>query len=242
LTDSTINPAAAYRAQVMSAIRTASAATGADFDYLLKTAQRESNFDPGAKAPTSSATGLFQFTEGTWKEVLERYGAKHGVNTQNLTDGAKLALRTDADLSARMAGELARENAKVLGKKLGRQPTSQELYIAHFMGPRDAAQLIHAARRNDPGAAAEHFPKAALANANVFHGKDGANLTTAQLYAKLTGYAVSEADAGKVSAGSFAAPVETDPSLVLQARLGAAQLTSSLMTALFDLQSDSRKS
>jgi hypothetical protein len=225
----------------MSAIRTASAATGADFDYLVKTAQRESNFDPGATASTSSATGLFQFTEGTWREVLERYGAKHGVNTGSLTDSAKLALRSDADLSARMAGELARENAKVLGRKLGRQPTSQELYIAHFMGPRDAARLIQAAKRNDAGAAAEHFPKAALANANVFRGKDGASLTAAQLYAKLTGHAVSDADTGRVSAGTFAAPVETDPSLVLQARLGAAQLTSSLMTALFDLQSDSNK-
>jgi hypothetical protein len=242
LADSTINATAAYRAQVMSAIRTASAATGADFDYLLKTAQRESNFDPAAKAPTSSATGLFQFTEGTWMEMLERYGAKHGVDASKLTDNAKLALRTDADLSARMAGELARENAKVLGKKLGRQPTSQELYIAHFMGPKDAAHLIHAAQRNDAGAAAEHFPKAALANANVFHGKDGASLTAAQLYAKLTGYAVTDADAGKVSAGSFAAPVDTDPSLVLQARLGVAQLTSGLMSALFDLQSDTKKS
>ena len=241
MTDSTINPAAAYRAQVMSAIRTASAATGADFDYLLKTAQRESNFDPAAKAPTSSATGLFQFTEGTWMEMLERYGAKHGVDASKLTDGAILALRTDADLSARMAGELARENAKVLGKKLGRQPTSQELYIAHFMGPKDAAHLIHAAQRNDAGSAAEHFPKAALANANVFHGKDGANLTAAQLYAKLTGYAVSDADAGRVSAETFAVPVDTDPSLVLQARLGVAQLTSGLMSALFDLQSDTKK-
>ena len=31
-------------------------ATGADFSYLVRTAQRESNFDPTAKAPTSSAT------------------------------------------------------------------------------------------------------------------------------------------------------------------------------------------
>src|SRR5688572_21714198 len=75
VTDSTTSAISAHRAQVMSAIRTASAATGADFDYLVKTAQRESNFDPSAKAPTSSATGLFQFTEGTWMEVLERYGA-----------------------------------------------------------------------------------------------------------------------------------------------------------------------
>src|SRR5262245_42932098 len=121
----------------MSALRSASAATGTDFDYLLKTAQRESNFDPSAKAPTSSATGLFQFTSDTWLNVLERYGAQHGVNTSGLTRDAQLALRNDADLSARMAGELARENAKILGKKLGRPATSAEIYAAHFMGPQD---------------------------------------------------------------------------------------------------------
>jgi hypothetical protein len=225
----------------MSAIRTASAATGADFDYLVKTAQRESNFDPSAKASTSSATGLFQFTEGTWMEVLERYGAKHGVDPSNLTDKAKLGLRTDADLSARMAGELARENGKILGKKLGRPATSAELYTAHFMGPQDAARLIQAARRNDAGSAAEFFPRAALANENVFRGKDGAHLTTAQLYQKLTGASIQDADSGKVAAGAFTAPVETDPSMVLQARLGAAQLASSLMTALFDLQGSNKK-
>jgi hypothetical protein len=236
------SPLAAQRAQVMSALRTASAATGTDFDYLLKTAQRESNFDPSAKASTSSATGLFQFTSGTWLNVLERYGAQHGVNTANLTRDAQLALRTDADLSARMAGELARENAKILGKKLGRPATSAELYAAHFMGPQDAARLVKAARGNDDGPAAAMFPRAALANHNVFRGADGETLTSAGLYQKLTGVDVATADAGKVPAGAFSAPVkDVDPSIQLAARLGAAQLASSLMTALFDLQGDTKK-
>lgn len=228
----------------MAALRTASAATGADFGYLVKTAQRESNFDPAAKAPTSSATGLFQFTSETWLNVLERYGAQHNVKSEGLTRDQLLAMRTDADLSARMAGELAKENSKILAKKLGRPATSAELYTAHFMGPQDAARLIKAARHNEEGSAAAMFPRAALANSSVFRGKDGDKLTPAELYAKLTGVDVASADSGKVPAGTFA-PVttskEADPSIVLQARLGAAQLTSSLMTALFDLQSDSKK-
>ena len=233
---------AAQRAQVMSALRSASAATGADFDYLVKTAQRESNFDPSAKASTSSATGLFQFTSETWLNMLERYGSEHGVNTAGLTRDAQLALRSDADLSARMAGELARENAKILGRKLGRPATSAELYTAHFMGPQDAARLIKAARSNDDGAAAAMFPRAALANHNVFRGVDGDTLTSAQLYRKLTGADIAMADAGKVPAGSFETPVKNaDLSIQLAARLGAAQLASNLMTALFDLQSDTKK-
>jgi hypothetical protein len=228
----------------MAALKTASAATGADFGYLVKTAQRESNFDPSAKAPTSSATGLFQFTSETWLNVLERYGAQHNAKTEGLTRDQLLALREDPDLSARMAGELAKENAKILGNKLGRPATSAELYTAHFMGPQDATRLIKAARHDEEGSAAAMFPRAALANASVFRGRDGDKLTAAELYAKLTGVDIASADSGRVPAGTFA-PVtptkEADPSIILQARLGAAQLTSSLMTALFDLQDDSRK-
>jgi hypothetical protein len=228
----------------MAALRTASAATGADFGYLVKTAQRESNFDPSAKASTSSATGLFQFTNETWLNMLERYGAQHNIRTEGLTRDQLLAMRSDPDLSARMAGELAKENAKILGRKLGRPATSAELYTAHFMGPQDAARLIKAARQNEEGSAAAMFPRAALANASVFRGKEGDKLTSAELYVKLTGVDVALADAGKIPAGAFA-PVspskEADPTILLQARLGAAQLTSSLMTALFDLQGDTKK-
>ncbi len=53
-------------APVVEAIRTGSQRTGADFGYLLTTAQRESALDPDAKARSSSASGLFQFIEQTW--------------------------------------------------------------------------------------------------------------------------------------------------------------------------------
>ena len=91
-------PKSIQRAEVMSALRTASAKTGVGFDYLVKTAQRESNFDPGAKAGTSSATGLFQFTDATWLNMLDRYGDKHGVATEGQSRSELLALRKDASL------------------------------------------------------------------------------------------------------------------------------------------------
>ena len=139
-----------------------------------------------------------------------------------------------------MAGELAGENGKILAKKLGREATSAELYTAHFMGPSDAARLITAARNNTPGVAADMFPRAALANANVFRGADGAKLTPSQLYSKLTGVDVALADAGRVTA-AFVPPVVTvDSAVLLQAQLGTAALNSSLMTALFGLQEDKK--
>jgi soluble lytic murein transglycosylase-like protein len=44
---------------VTGAIRQAARTTGADFKYLLATAQVESNLNPNAQAPTSSARGLW---------------------------------------------------------------------------------------------------------------------------------------------------------------------------------------
>jgi hypothetical protein len=259
----------------MASLRQAAAATGADFDYLVKTARRESNFDPSARAPTSSAAGLFQFTNETWLRMVDRYGAQHGLaaaaGSVSVPDGGRaevgpgmtreaiLELRHDPELSARMAGELARENSRILGKKIGRTPTSQELYAAHFMGPSEAARLIEAARRGDASPASAAFPKAALANPNVFRTRDGVQLTAGQLYHRLTGVEIAAADAGRTPA----APVAASPAIVTAAlavappaspqggadpspeaaarfvaRMGSAQLASSLMSALFDLQSD----
>jgi len=58
---------------VMQAIQTASAKTGVNFSYLVEKAAAESNFDTDAKAKTSSATGLFQFIESTWIDMVERH-------------------------------------------------------------------------------------------------------------------------------------------------------------------------
>ena len=38
-------------------------------EYMLAMAAKESNFDPNARATTSSATGLYQFINSTWKEM-----------------------------------------------------------------------------------------------------------------------------------------------------------------------------
>jgi hypothetical protein len=221
----------------MAALRSASSATGVDFNYLVQTAQRESNFDPAAKAATSSATGLFQFTNATWLDTVDRYGVRHGVNTQGMSEKQILALRDNPEISARMGAELTAENARILEAKIGRAPTPGELYAAHFLGPSDAAKLIEAARTNGGAPATDLFPRAAAANANVFADRNGAQLTASGLYQKLTGFEIASADSG--AAGAFNADVNHANAL-LQARLGTAALTSSLMAALFGLQEDGR--
>ena len=104
---------AASHSTVLAALRSASTATGVDFGYLVKTAQRESNFDPTAKASTSSAAGLFQFTNATWLDTIARHGARHGVDTSGMSRDQILDLRNDPEMSARMGAELAAENARI---------------------------------------------------------------------------------------------------------------------------------
>jgi len=162
---------------VRAAIHRAAQATGVDFSLLVETARRESALNPTARAGTSSATGLFQFIESTWLDMVRRHGPEHGLATQAaaLRNGADqatrreiLALRNDPELSARMAGELARENAQTLHARLGRAPSAGELYAAHVMGSGGAARLIEAAAQGAPDASAL-FPREAAANRGLFY-------------------------------------------------------------------------
>lgn len=162
---------------VRAAIRRAADATGVDFSLLVETARRESALNPQARAGTSSATGLFQFIDSTWLDMVRRHGADHGLGEQAraLQQGADpatrreiLALRNDPELSARMAAELARENAQTLQSRLGRAPNAGELYAAHVMGSGGAIRLIEAAQSGAPSAAAI-FPREAAANRGLFY-------------------------------------------------------------------------
>ncbi len=166
-------------------IARASRETGADFDFMVHTAARESNFDPNARAATSSAAGMYQFLDQTWLAMMSRHGGEHGYAREaglieqsetgryTVADPAErqriLDLRFDAGVAARMAGELAAENASILQSRIGRQPTSGELYAAHFLGAGGASELINAATETPDIRADQLFPAAAVANRNVFY-------------------------------------------------------------------------
>lgn len=188
--------------RIEKALKRAASATGADFDYLLKTAQRESAFKPTAKAKTSSAAGLFQFIEQTWLSTLKDAGPRHGLakvsdaisisstGKYKVADPAMrraiLALRFDPKLSALMAGEFTKANANVLKNNIGRVPSDGELYIGHFLGASNASKLINLAQNNPNGAAAPNFTRAARANKSIFYTASGAARSNRQVYANLT--------------------------------------------------------
>lgn len=171
--------AASTGTRARAAIARASEATGVDFNYLLAQAKLESSLDPKARAATSSAAGLYQFTQGTWLQTLGRHGASHGmawvddvIRNGQVSDPAMRAqvmgLRYDADVSALMAAELASDNKAALTNQLGREPDSAELYLAHFLGASGAGQFLSALAADPSQSAAAILPKAAAANRGIF--------------------------------------------------------------------------
>ncbi len=186
------------RSLVLASLQRAAQATGADFDYLLGTATRESGLKPAAQAGRSSAAGLFQFVEQTWLGVVKTYGAKHGLGsfanaitqgsdgrfrTSNSADRqAILALRKDPQVASLMAGEFAQATRADLQSALGRDVCGGELYAAHFLGTDAACRLIRMNDSQPNATAANAFPAAADANRNVFYHRDGTPKSVREVY------------------------------------------------------------
>lgn len=189
---------ASVASRIEQAFQSASSSTGTSFDYLVKTAQRESSMNPTAKARTSSATGLFQFIESTWLETVKEAGPKHGL--ENYADQIKrsrsgkyyvsdarvkqeiLDLRKDPQISALMAGALTQKNADQLSRKIGRPPSDGELYMAHFLGATGASRLINAMESSPDMRADAVFSKQARANKPIFYHRNGTPRSMEEVY------------------------------------------------------------
>src|SRR6201996_8453265 len=186
------------RADVLAAIKQASAATGTDFNYLLDTATRESGLKSAAKAGTSSASGLFQFVEQTWFGMVKQHGSQYGLGSyasqisqgsdgryhvDNASDrSAILSLRNDPKVASLMEGEYANQCRTTLKSDLGRNVCNGELYPAHFLGTDAAAKQIRMSENQPNANAAAAFPAAADANQHVFYHADGTPKTAKEVY------------------------------------------------------------
>ena len=171
--------AGASPGNVRAAIARAAGATGVDFSYLVAQARLESGFNPTARAGTSSATGLYQFTNSTWLQTLQKHGNMLGLGDAGaaLSDPAQraalLSLRGDPHASAMMAASLASDNADALTAVLGRAPDASELYVAHFLGADGAAKFLSALSTSPDQSAAGLLPRAAAANRSIFYDDAG---------------------------------------------------------------------
>lgn len=181
---------------ILASIDQASRKTGVDFAYLVNQAKAESSFNPTAKARTSSASGLYQFIERTWLDMVNRHGDKYGLEkyadaidsklrvNDRATRNEILALRNDPELASFMAAEFAAENKAHLERNVGGDIGATELYFAHFLGASGATGFLKELRHNPNTVAADIMPAAARANRNVFYdSKTGQPRTLGQVYA-----------------------------------------------------------
>lgn len=150
--------------------------TGVDARFIGALVGHESGGVADAKNPNSTATGHGQFIESTWKRMMRDYGPRYGLSG-DLSNDQVLELRNDPQWSALMIGHYAEENAAELRGRLGRgyEPSHADTYLAHFLGPADAADLIGAARRGQGNRPARGFVSAAVVEANrsIFIGPGG---------------------------------------------------------------------
>lgn len=147
---------------------------GGDPNLMQAFAAVESGFNPNARAKTSSATGLFQFTNDTWNQQMSEHAAKY-----NIPNGTSA---TDVEASSLLATELTKYNAKILrGVKSDLNLT--DMYLAHFLGAGGARQFLKA----DPNAiGAEVMPKAAGPNKPIFYDKSGRARTISEIYSEIS--------------------------------------------------------
>lgn len=129
---------------------------GASNGLMENIKQAESNGNPNAKNPNSTASGTFQFTDPTWKSAVDKWGRRHGI---------KYSDKANPEAQALLADYLTKDNAHILQNK-GIEPSDGNLYFAHFMGAPAASKAIQMLGKN--AVAARSFPDAAKANPTVF--------------------------------------------------------------------------
>lgn len=124
--------------------------------FLNQTIGVESGGNPNAKNPNSSATGLGQFIDSTWKEQVALSG-------KNYT----LADRKDPAKAREILEDFTKRNMQKAQADLGRAPTNPELYLYHFLGSNGAPGFIKASGKD---AATDHVTAgAANANRTIFY-------------------------------------------------------------------------
>lgn len=110
-----------------------------------------------ARNPRSSATGKFQFTEGTWRALYQR---RFG---EGLSAGEIAAKRSNPHLQDLLMDDLVEANSRAL-RKSGQAETAGNLYLAHFAGSQGAVRLLEA----DGSATARSVLGDAVVRANPF--------------------------------------------------------------------------
>ncbi len=203
--------------EVLAAIKKASDQTGADFGYMLAMAGQESGFNPAAKARTSSASGLYQFLDATWRDVVGRYGARYGIKEGD---------RSDPYAQAVMGAMYAKENGQIVRNVVGRDANPTELYLGHFLGGGGVQSFMRGMQRDRTGTPAtmREYSAAAKANSQIF--LDGGRPRTFQ--------EIYDLMSRKVGAKAIAYAQEYGQKAAALARKGGAKIKTAMAGGVLD--------
>lgn len=159
--------------------------TGTSPVTLAKIANMESAGDPTAKNRSSSARGLFQITDPSYKlgvAEAKRQGIPMVFNNKN-----------DPGQNATIAGLLLKSQSDAFASKRGRPPTGGELAANHFLGEGDFNKVYD----NPNRFAADMAPIAAKANPTLFY-RNNTPLTGGEFQSNFnTRYAKAPSSIGK---------------------------------------------
>jgi hypothetical protein len=137
---------------------------------MAATAMIESGGNANARAKTSSAGGMFQFLDATWKQLTREMGKDYTLQD-----------KFDPRKAAEVMAYFTEKQRKQLEKGTGRRASNTDLYMAHFLGAGGATKFLNAMNRNPNAIAADLDPRAARANRSIYYDGNRAR-TLAEVY------------------------------------------------------------
>jgi hypothetical protein len=143
--------------------------------YFRALGIQESSSDPTAKNPVTSATGMFQFVNATWNDLVDRYGETHGLTRDGRTD----------PVQSMKAVELFNQDIANVFNSRGVATNDKNMYMGHFLGPSGGARFISALEKNPDDLATKHADEQSVAkNKTIFYvdGDESKPRTVAQMY------------------------------------------------------------
>jgi hypothetical protein len=169
-----------------------------------------------ARNPNSSASGPFQFTDGTFRDYYRKvYGQDPGAHPPP-------ELKNDPSVQARLLAALTRDNADAL-KRAGEGVTEGNLYLMHFLGSRDGLRVLKA----DASTPIERLLSEDVLRRNDFLRGKSASEVAAWAHQKMGRQVASVAPrgaAGALDAGS-------EDAMIAQLRAEALQLDNAVIGA-----------
>lgn len=147
---------------IRDGIERASEATGVPKAVLYAFASKESDFRPAVGNPETSAQGLFQHTDETWRASIKKLGPNYGYQDEARHIGINgrrtyftdwkagqriLDMRNNPAHAAMMTAALMLDDQWRVSSKIGRKLAPNEYYVTHFLGSGNAAVFLRALDR-----------------------------------------------------------------------------------------------